>query len=78
MFKKFCLNEIKIFLINITYLNIIYTQGYSRAVFTGTFTVWQEFLLEKESVFWSTIRLFDSLLRGFSQVSSLYIFLINV
>ncbi|XP_043511001.1 urea transporter 1-like isoform X3 [Frieseomelitta varia] len=41
---------------------------YSRAVFTGTFTVWQEFLLEKESVFWSTVRLFDSLLRGFSQV----------
>ncbi|XP_071866320.1 urea transporter 2 isoform X2 [Bombus fervidus] len=41
---------------------------YSRAVFTGTFTVWQEFLLEKESVFWSIVRLFDSLLRGFSQV----------
>ncbi|KAK9295853.1 hypothetical protein QLX08_009967 [Tetragonisca angustula] len=41
---------------------------YSRAVFTGTFTVWQDFLLEKESVFWSTVRLFDSLLRGFSQV----------
>lgn len=40
---------------------------YSRAVFTGTFIVWQEFLLEKESVFWSTVRLFDSLLRGFSQ-----------
>ena len=42
---------------------------YSRAVFTGTFTVWQEFLLEKESVFWSIVRLFDSLLRGFSQVA---------
>ncbi|CAD1476212.1 unnamed protein product, partial [Heterotrigona itama] len=40
---------------------------YSRAVFTGTFPVWQEFLLVKESVFWSTVRLFDSLLRGFSQ-----------
>ncbi|XP_060824563.1 urea transporter 1-like [Bombus pascuorum] len=42
---------------------------YSQAVFTGTFTVWQEFLLEKESVFWSIVRLFDSLLRGFSQVA---------
>ncbi|XP_033344167.1 urea transporter 1-like [Bombus vosnesenskii] len=42
--------------------------GYSRAVFTGTFTEWQEFLLEKESVFWSIVRLFDYLLRGFSQV----------
>ncbi|XP_043601954.1 urea transporter 1-like isoform X4 [Bombus pyrosoma] len=41
---------------------------YSRPVFTGTFTVWQEFLLEKESVFWSIVRLFDYLLRGFSQV----------
>lgn len=76
MFKKSYLNEIKVFLIDITYLSIIYTQDYSRAVFTGTFTVWQDFLLEKESVFWSTVRLFDSLLRGFSQVSSL--FLINV
>ncbi|XP_043601953.1 urea transporter 1-like isoform X3 [Bombus pyrosoma] len=43
-------------------------RDYSRPVFTGTFTVWQEFLLEKESVFWSIVRLFDYLLRGFSQV----------
>ncbi|XP_017753970.1 PREDICTED: urea transporter 1-like [Eufriesea mexicana] len=42
---------------------------YSRAVFTGNFAILQEFLLEKESFFWSVLRLVDFLLRGFSQVA---------
>ncbi|XP_017891467.1 urea transporter 1-like [Ceratina calcarata] len=42
--------------------------GYSRPVFVGNFAMLQEFLLEKESFFWSGLRLFEFLLRGFSQV----------
>ncbi|CAL7937428.1 unnamed protein product [Xylocopa violacea] len=42
---------------------------YSRAVFTGNLAILQEFLLKQESVFWSILRLFDFLLRGFGQVA---------
>ncbi|CAK9824167.1 Urea transporter 1 [Anthophora retusa] len=42
---------------------------YSRPIFTGNFAILQEFLLEKESFFWSVLRLFEFLLRGFSQVA---------
>ncbi|CAK9796007.1 Urea transporter 1 [Anthophora plagiata] len=42
---------------------------YSRPIFTGNFAVLQEFLLEKESFFWSVLRLFEFLLRGFGQVA---------